>query len=140
MMSLNPQITTVKVGVKSIREVTVYPLSVADQFKLTDIISEVMQKVADKDFAKKDDMLVVDFIIKAIRRNVTKIFSFILDDKEKIDLGELTNLQLTEIINIIFYVNYEGMIKNLKDLSQKAKILWTSEGSSPKSVEKPVTD
>jgi len=139
-MSLNPQITTVKVGIKSVREVTIYPLSVADQFKLTYIISEIMQKVANKEFATQDDVAVVDFIVKSIKKNLAKIFGFVLDDKEKIDLGELTNLQLTEIINIVFYVNYEGMIKNLKDLSQKAKILWTSEGSLPKSVEKPVTD
>lgn len=139
-MSLNPQITTVEVGIKRLREVTIYPLSVADQFKMTELIGEVIQKVSDKSFAEQKDTAVVEFIVKALKKHLDKILCYVLDDSEKLEFTELSNTQLTEIINVIFEVNYEGMIKNLKDLSKKAKVLWTSEGSLPKSSEKPAID
>jgi len=138
---MNPQITTVEVGVRSLREVIIYPLSVADQFNMTDRITGIIQKFADDDeLEKSEDMKVVATVVKAIKDNLGKIFQYVLDENEKIGFDELTNTQLMEIVDTIFEVNYEGLIKNLKRLQGKAKILWTSTGQLQKSSEKPVTD
>lgn len=40
--NLNPQIRTTEIGIKSLRTITIYPLSLADQFNVSDIIAEGM--------------------------------------------------------------------------------------------------
>ncbi len=138
-MSLNPQIKKVQVGTKELRTVTIYPLSVADQFTMTELIGEVLEEVSKPDFSKKKDMEVVDYVVKTIKNNLKSILEFVLDPGEEIKFTELTNTQLVEIVDIIFNANYEEVIKNLKDLTKKAKALWTSKGSLPKSSGKQVT-
>ncbi len=136
---MNPQISTVEVGIKSLREVFIYPLSVSDQFNLTDIITTVMQEVAGLEEGG-DDIIVITIAINAIKTNLAKILDYVLDEKETLSYDELTNTQLMEIVDIIFETNYEGLIKNLKRLQEKARILWSSAPSLPKSSVKQVTD
>lgn len=137
---MNPQISTVEVGIKSLREVFIYPLSVSDQFQLTDVITGVIQEVAGLEDDGGDDMIVISIAINAIKTNLAKILEFVLDANETISYDELTNTQLMEIVDIIFETNYEGLIKNLKRLQEKARILWSSAPSLPKSSVKQVTD
>jgi hypothetical protein len=59
------------------------------------------------------------FIQKIITDNLSKVLEYICDEEERPSMKELTNNQFCEIVNIVYEVNYEGMIKNLKDLSQK---------------------
>jgi len=136
---MNPQISTVEVGIRSLREVFIYPLSVSDQFKLTEIITSVIQEVSSVPDGS-DDMVIVNIAVDAIKINLAKILVFVLDEKESITFEELTNTQLMEIVDIIFETNYEGIIKNLKRLLEKARILWSSPASLPKLSEKQVTD
>lgn len=137
---MNPQICTVEVGIRSLREETLYPLSVSDQFKLTSIITEVVQKVSSLENSGDDDMAVVSIAVEAIETNIAKILEFVLDDNSSISFDELTNTQLMTIVDSIFETNYENIIKNLRRLLEKAKLLWSSAPSSPKSVEKQPTD
>ena len=136
---MNPQISTVEVGIKVLREVLIYPLSVADQFKLTNIITGVIQEVASLE-EEANEVVIINLVVDAIKINLEKILVFVLDEKETISFEELTNAQLMEIVDIIFEANYENQIKNLKRLVEKARILWSSAESSPKSSEKQVTD
>ena len=136
---MNPQISTVEVGTKSLREVFIYPLSVSDQFQLTGIITGVMQEVSSLEDSA-DDMKIITLATDAIKLNLAKILEYVLDEGETISFDELTNSQLMDVVNIIFEENYEEQIKNLKRLFEKAKKLWSSKQLSPKSSEKPVTD
>lgn len=133
---MNPQISTVEVGTKSLREVFIYPLSVSDQFQLTGIITGVMQEVASLEDSA-DDMKIVTLATDAIKLNLAKILEYVLDEGETISFEELTNAQLMAIVDIIFEENYEEQIKNLKRLVEKAKKLWSSKQLSPKSSVKP---
>lgn len=135
---MNPQISTVEVGTKSLREVFIYPLSVADQFNLTNVIAGVVQQVAAMDDST-DDMAMVSLVVDAVKENLAKILEYVLEDGESISFTELTNSQLMIIVDTIFENNYEDQIKNLKRLLEKAKTLWSSPQLSPKSSEKPVT-
>jgi hypothetical protein len=136
----NPQIRSLKIGVKTLREIQIYPLSIADQTKATTAITKIISDFAGGKLQDMENEKVVAYTIKAIKENLKTIFEFIVEKDEEIKLEELTNQQFSELAFIIFEVNYEASIKNLKDLSEKAKALWTSEGSSPKSSEKQVTD
>jgi len=128
--NMNPDITTVKIGVRKLKEITIYPLSIASQLSVTEIIGEVVNKFASFD-DKASETEIVQAVLDIIKDNITKLLSYVTD--EKIDLDELTNPQLEAIINIIYDCNYKGIVKNSKDLIEKAKPLVASMRSLPKS-------
>lgn len=140
---LNPQITTVKIGRRNLTEQTLYPLSVPDQLKVTDIVTEAIQSLWDlqKDAEEKDEMLTntafASAIIGAIRANIVTVLALVIDvstkEAEKV-LAETTNLQLTCILDKIWWANYEDSIKNVQDLFGKVKSLFLSERSSQPSL------
>ena len=139
---INPQISIVEVGIKTLREITIYPLSVNAQFQMTELITSVVQSFAENQTLEKeqDDVVVVKMVVEAVQQNLEKFFDFVLDKDESIDFDELTNNQLMDIVDVIFENNYEHIIKNLKSLLGRAKTLWTSKESLPKSSGKPATD
>ena len=40
---LNPQVAEVEIGVRNLRKITIYPLSIADQLSTTDLVSEAIR-------------------------------------------------------------------------------------------------
>jgi hypothetical protein len=127
---LNPQITDVEVGVRSLRKITIYPLSMGDQLKLTDlVINAITKQIGGGDAAD----LSVAFIVKIIHENIGKILTMVSDEKETI-LDELSNSQALEIAEILFDVNYGSVSKNFKSLSEKLMTLFQPERPLPPSV------
>lgn len=139
MSKLNPQITTVEVGVKSLREVTIFPLSLADQTKTARILAKAFQEVMEKlsSFGEEDeisegeslasmakqlsDIDVMEFIASAIQDNLEIILGLVVDENEKILMEELTNEQFYQLVEIIYEVNYENTSKNFIALVKRAK-------------------
>lgn len=130
MSNMNPDITTVEVGIRKLREVTIYPLSVASQLDATNIIAKVVNEVAA--FEGLEDTEVVSSFLELIKGSLSEILDLVLDENETIDFGELTNPQLENIVNVLFDKNYSDIVKNSKDLIGKIKPLLTSMGSLPK--------
>ena len=129
-MSMNPDITTVEVGIRKLREVTIYPLSVGSQLNATEIIAKVVNTVAA--FEGLEDTEVVETFVELLRSSLSEILKLVLDESETIDFNELTNPQLENIVNVLFDKNYKDVVKNSKDLIGKLSPLLTSMGSSPK--------
>ena len=133
---LNPQITDVEIGIRNLRNITIYPLSMGDQLKLTDlIIKAITDQVGDGAGAD----LSVAFIVKVIHENIGKILTMVSDEKETV-LYELSNLQAIAIADIIFDVNYGSVAKNFKSLSEKLMGLFQLERPLPLSVSDTDTD
>lgn len=103
------------------REVTIYPLSMADQFKLTDILVEVFEEFMKFDDLELDDAATVETAISVIRKNLEQILDIITDENETISFDELTNEQFSELAVLLYEVNYEGALGNLKSLIGKVK-------------------
>lgn len=136
---LNPQITTVEVGVKSLREVTIFPLSLADQTKTARILAKAFQEVMEKlaSFGGEDktsgdeglasmakqlsDIDVLEFISSIIEGNLEVVLGLVVDENEKILIEELTNEQFYRLVEIIYEVNYESTSKNFLALVKRAK-------------------
>jgi hypothetical protein len=136
---LNPQITTVEVGVKSLREVTIFPLSLADQTKTARVLAKAFQEVMGKlsSFGEEDvisegeslasmakqlsDIDVMEFIASAIQDNLKIVLGLVVDENEKILMEELTNEQFYTLVEIIYEVNYENASKNFIALVKRAK-------------------
>lgn len=131
--NLNPKIRTIKIGKKSLEEIEVYPLSIADQFKLSDILGETFQFVATS-ANSKGDIQFVGFIIGVIQRNLGRILELSTSEKpageswwnkiarffrgrpEPHILSKTTNDQAFEIAQAIYEMNYAEILKKVNSL------------------------
>ena len=118
---LNPEITDIEVGVRYLRKVTFYPLSVAHQFKLTNIIEAVFTELVGISQDATNDAIVA-FVMKVktiIEENINMIVSMISDEDPESLLADMTNSQLAKVIEYVYTTNFEGPLKNLLSLFQK---------------------
>ena len=133
---LNPQITDVEIGIRNLRKIKVYPLSMSDQLKLTDMVT----KSATEQMAKGDgDIAIVSFVLQLIQENLSKIITMVTDEKADV-LEDMSNSQAVEFADVLFEVNYGAVVKNFKSLSKKLTGLFQSERPLPPSVSDTATD
>ncbi len=132
--NINPQITEVEIGIRGLRKITIYPLSIPDQLKMTDLIAKALQEFMTVGKGL-EDIAVVSFIVGFIRENIGKILEMVTDDEKGKDLlKDMSNFQASEIAKTIFEVNYGSVLKNLEGLIEKMKSLFLSVGPLPQSV------
>ena len=79
-------------------------------------------------------------IASSIEANLAKILDFVVDSGEKIDLDDLTNLQFSELADLIFAVNYAGAVGNFQGLVSKVKTLLQSTRPSQPSLQEQAID
>lgn len=131
---LNPDIREIVYGKKELSKLTLYPLSVGDQFKVTDLVTEVIQNVVKgQEQGLLNDFTFTTTILKAIEKNISKILSIIADISEEESeniISKLTNTQLTDIIESVWEVDYEPMLKKGKSLLERGKSVFSSRKSS----------
>ena len=126
---LNPQIVDVEIGIRNVRNIRIYPLSMADQLKLTDIIVNAAMAAT----REGNDMAVPTFILQMLKENIGKIIAMTTDEDEAIT-AEISNMQAVEIADVLFDVNYGAVAKNFKSLSDKMKEMFQPERQSQPSV------
>jgi len=134
---LNPDIKEVEYGKKELKTLTIYPLSLGDQFKVTDMITKVIQEIADSQkLGQTSDYAVIDVAMTAIKDNIGKILSLIADlPKDKIDkiIYDLTNTQLVDLVDVVWSVNFEPALKKGKSLFEKGRSVFGSKSLSQSS-------
>ena len=118
---INPQITEVDVGVRDLRKVKLYPLSLGDQLELSDLIQEALGaffKIEEGSDASLT--LFMSFIFDLVKKNIVRILQLLaLDEKDmKKLMKEITGAQLDEIVSIVYENNF-AVLKNLKSLFEK---------------------
>jgi hypothetical protein len=136
MGTLNPDIRIIRYGKKELTEVTIYPLSVRDQFKLVDLITSVVQDLASVQSGNLNDLTFVSLVMKAVEENVTKILAICADIEEsQADeiIGSMTNTQLADLVESIWNTDFEPMLKKGKSLFDRAKSMFSSRRSLPDS-------
>ncbi len=150
---LNPGVVDVDIGIHNLRTIKIYPLSVADQMQLADIITKALQKfflhgggqtlkdIKDEEFVRFALSLIVENLEKILLlvTNISRpksVFNFL--NKKKNFLYDITNSQMVEIADIIFRVNYADPLKNGVSLSKKIKEMLNLERQSVASA--PITD
>jgi len=122
--TLNPDIKEVNVGIKEIRKVKIYPLSMTDQFKLTESLSQVINEMSSgMDLSNLANEEVLEFMQRILSENLIQVLEYVTTEEDRPTLDELTNNQFYEIANVLFEVNFEGLIKNFMNLFERAKSL-----------------
>jgi len=89
---INPQIADLEIGIRNLRTIKIYPLSLGDQLEMTDLITETVQRffASREDMEKEDDIEFVQFFVNLLKDNLDKILGLIADEDI---LKELSNLQ-----------------------------------------------
>ena len=125
---LNPQIKTATIGIRSLREISIYPLSMADQLEVTDLVAAAIKGYVET--GDQSELGVATFVAEAIKENVSLLLKKATDEGEEV-LAEITNLQATEIAEIIYEVNYESILGKVRSLVEKIQSQFQSPKSSP---------
>lgn len=127
-IKLNPQIKTISIGVSALQEIKIFPLSISDQMKLTELMKDVVLRFLEgkKERKDKDNIAIIDELAAIIQENVVKILAFVCPEQPENILDLLTNSQLAEIATIIYEDNYGGPIKNVLSLFKKEKAVLTA--------------
>ena len=132
---INPVVVRVSIGKKELREIEILPLSVADQFQMSDLISDCVGNLA-KIAPNAEDAVLVGMVFETVRKNLwriiglivredggntvsilTKAMDFILRRKPGNRLlKDITNDQAMEIARIVYTTNYEQFIKKVQGL------------------------
>jgi wyosine [tRNA(Phe)-imidazoG37] synthetase (radical SAM superfamily) len=110
------------VGIREPKEIIIYPISIGQQKKFADKISKMLEdfsKQSENDLAITD---MVNLIITLIEENVDEIAKMVVEGE--VDFSEASNNQLVEFCNNIYEMNYEGSLKNIKNLVEKVKSVW----------------
>uniref|UniRef100_A0A6M3J8C5 Tail assembly chaperone n=1 Tax=viral metagenome TaxID=1070528 RepID=A0A6M3J8C5_9ZZZZ len=134
LKKLNPQIREIEIGISNLRKIKIFPLSVGDELKLSEIIGEALKSFSSRE--DQSELAFASFVIDLISENFKKILGLILgpdENNEKV-MSDFTNTQVLELIHLIYEVNFESSLKNAKSLFGKIKPLFLSERRSPRSA------
>lgn len=121
--AINPRERTTTMGVRGVpKEITVYPLSVGDQLKLTEAISRVLKLFFEKTedgskIEKMSDIAVIESLIETIKENIERIAELTTDEKDL--LNNMTNEQFLDYVDIVYDMNFGSVKKKLGNLIQK---------------------
>ena len=117
---LNPAIKTTTIGVRKLRDISIYPLSVGEEIALSDIITEVVTKfvgeLKEKDkkdisLAQMENVEFVEFITGLIKDNLKKIIDLVTDESSDKVLEDMTNDQFFDFAEIVYEMNFGGDIR-----------------------------
>lgn len=121
---LNPQIETIKIGTRQLRNIHIYPLSMADQMSMSDLVTKMVQSFTlHKD---KTDIEFVKSLCEEVKGKLDVLLKYITDiDEDQAPgslLSEITNEQAIDLVKLVYHMNYENLVKNVVDLLKKAEI------------------
>jgi hypothetical protein len=126
---INPQITSMEIGVRDLRKIEVYPLSLGDELKFIKVIGESIQEYSVGD--DKGEMVAAAFIANIVEKNLPELISLVT---EEVALEEITNEQGVKLGEIIIDVNFGSISKNAKSLFEKVQKVFLPERPSPLSA------
>ncbi|MDD2277361.1 MAG: hypothetical protein PHP56_12615 [Smithellaceae bacterium] len=111
-------------GIRKVKTLDVWPLSIGDQGVLIQRIDEDMRKFFGRETGADGDSVVSNadfamFGVKLLRENLKEIVRLVTGKEEsEVDsiLSDMTNKQADALIQIVWEENYADIIKNRKGL------------------------
>lgn len=129
---LNPQIVEIVIGIRKLRKIKIYPLSMADQLQLTSLVVVALQKLFNQ--REENNFIFAELIKDMVTNNLGKIMSYITDEGEEI-LKDISNSQAMDIAECIFDMNYGVLEKKTKGFLEKIKKVFLLPKLPPTSSE-----
>jgi hypothetical protein len=127
---LNPRVRDVEIGTRILRTIKIYPLSWRDEMDMMKNIKEEVQNHFNNmtenqeiDFlnikkADLDTIKLISLVIDLIKTNIDIIIKLVVDNDENPDkiLSDCDNVQVSNIVSIVYEQNFKEPSKNLKGL------------------------
>lgn len=125
-MGLNPKIKTIELGIEELHTYTIYPLSMADEFKLFDTISDIAEKISGitDESTETETTTVVLTVFDVLKENITEVLKMVTKKDNRPELNDIDNEQFTELLEMIFDMNFTGSVKNFQSLVGKIKNMF----------------
>lgn len=125
---LNPKITEFEYGKRELKSLTVYPLSLSDQFKITDLFARVIQSLPNMSAGTINEIEIFTAFLQEVEKEAHTLIQIVCDvDMEQagLILDQMTNDQFTEFVDKLWEANYSDALKNAKSLFEKVKNHFT---------------
>jgi hypothetical protein len=137
----NPRIKKIQVGTRTLRDITIYPFSAGQEIEVIDIVSVLINTMAETQAENKlKDLEVFEVFSKIIKEKSVEIIGFVTDPEDNVTLNDFDNNQFVDFVEILIDTNFgEHLKKRVNEIQEKVKILFLSPKSSPNSSEKQVT-
>lgn len=123
--TLNPQIKEIEVGIRNLRNIKIYPLSVRDQLKAKEIIKSALDTLFSVSQERTvDDMVFISFIVDTVTKHIEDIVPLVTDCKitEEDDLlSDITNKQFTQLVEIVYEENFSFLASKVAAKFQAIK-------------------
>ena len=114
---LNPSIRELEIGVEELVTIKVYPLSLGNQLKLTDLIKNLINEylIRRQEFSGMTDAQFISDVLQIIEDNIKEVLKFIVKEDPEEVVNQITNIQTLELVKIVYMVNFEPL-KNVTSL------------------------
>ena len=130
MADLNPRIANVQIGIRELRTISIYPLSVGHQSKTVELITVLINSMAEQKLDGLTDLQLAEYFGGTISENIKKILEFVTDPKDKVSIDDIDNVQLADIIEIVIKNNFGDVTKKLKAIWAQIQDKFLSPKSS----------
>ena len=121
---MNPKVVEVEYGKRELKKLTLYPLSLKDQFQVTDIISKVIQGLGNLPQDGTSEVAIFSSFLEQIGENANKVISIVADisnEEAEVVFNVITNDQFVFFAEKVWEVNFESALKNAKNLFERIK-------------------
>ena len=129
---LNPEIKEIVIGKRILKKIRVFPLSAADQLELTGSISEAILDVISQ--KEESNFKIISLIKDIVNTNIGNILAYVTEEGESL-LSEITNVQILELVEMIYDMNYGSLEKKTSELLKKIVKTFLPAESLPVSLE-----
>lgn len=132
---LMPKSEKIPYGKREVQSFEVWPLSIGDQFKLTDLVAQVVAGLLEKGSLRDSEF--VGVFLSAIKDNVHQILAIVGDlseDQSKNVIDQMTNRQLMYFVECVWDMNYEDVLKNANNLFERVRGRLPSDRLSQQSL------
>lgn len=115
---LNPEVAVTVIGIRDLRKIKLYPLSIGDQLELDDILRGALEEVTKIDGSDQSVASFISSMMGIVRDNLPTLLAMVVDHEENAEqlMREITNNQAIEIAEIIYRQNYERLLKKGRSL------------------------
>lgn len=139
---LNPQIRTVDVGIRNLRKIKIYPMSMADQSNFVELLKGAIESYLNLtaesgSFTESDLLPFIASVTKMVSENSKEFIKIVTDENEvnpDTFFDEVTNMQMSTIVKIIVDDNFEAPSKNVMSLLRTITNLFQWRRQSPMSL------
>ena len=130
---VNPKCRKFEIGVRNLRDITIWPLSLADELEFSEKIIGLVDgfdaaiyiplpEATEEEQTGNTELRIAAYILSAIKENLVELLAYVAD--EEVTLKDIDNEQFVELCELIFDMNFDGAAGKIKRLLNKVKSLF----------------